>query len=116
MHVTCAAIVAGEMVTGTGAQRAIPAGESECACAGEVVDAIDTGAGIAAGVAGTVVHVGLAVGTGESRLTATHQMLAEIQALTTYREKSQGRVSNWTVNIICNQFSFIEIIFRLSTG
>lgn len=103
VHVTCAAIVAGEAVTGTGAQRAIPAGESERARAGEVVDAVDAGASVAAGVAGAVVHVGLAVGTGESGWAATRQMLAEIQTLTAYGEKSPGRVSNWTVKVIYSQ-------------
>lgn len=90
VRVTSTAVVAGELVTGAAAHRAVLAGEAECACAGEVIDGIHAGAGIAAGVAGTVVNVGLAVGAGESGPTATHNAFTEIQTLSACIETEES--------------------------
>lgn len=76
-----AAVVAGELVAGAGAHRAVLAGEAQRARAGEVVDAVHAGAGVAAGVAGAVVDVGLAARAGEAGGTAAHDTVAEVQTL-----------------------------------
>lgn len=89
--VTRATVVAGEVVAGAGAHGAVLAGETERACAGEVVDAVDAGAGVAAGVAGAVVNVGLAASAGEARPAAAHDAFAEVKTLSACREGETER-------------------------
>lgn len=89
--VTRATIVAGELVAGAGAHGAVLTGEAECARAGEVVDAVDAGAGVAAGVASTVINVGLAARASEAWPTAAHDTLTEVQTLSSCREKKTER-------------------------
>ncbi len=91
MGITRATIVAGELVTWAGAHGAVLTGEAECARAGEVIDAVDAGASVAAGVASTVVNVGLAARAGEAWPTAAHDTLTEVQALSACREKKTER-------------------------
>lgn len=88
--VTLATVVAGEVVAGAGAHGAVLAGEAERARAGEVVDAVDAGAGVAAGVPGAVVDVGLAASAGEAGLTATHDTFTEVQTLSACRDTEGG--------------------------
>lgn len=96
--VTGAAVVAGELVAGTAAHRAVLTHEAQRAPAGEVVDAIDAGAGVAAGVAGAVVDVGLTARSGEAGLTAAHEAITEVQTLSTCTETDTERVSLLTHN------------------
>lgn len=91
--VTRAAVVAGELVAGAGAHGAVLAGEAERARAREVVDAVDAGAGVAAGVPGAVVDVGLAAGAGEAWPTAAHDAFAEVQTLSACRGKEKEEFS-----------------------
>ncbi len=91
MGETRAAVVAGELVAGAGAHRAVLTGEAQRAGAGEVVDAVDAGAGVAAGVPGAVVNVGFTARAGETRPTAAHDTFTEVQTLSTCRQEETGR-------------------------
>lgn len=83
MSVTSAAIFARKVVAGAAAYRAVLAGEAQSACADKVIDAIHAGAGIVAGVTGTVVNVSLTSRTGEAWPTVAHDLFAKIQTLGT---------------------------------
>lgn len=86
MGVTGATVVAGEDVAGAGAHGAVLTGEAECARAGEVVYTVDAGAGVATGVAGAVVNVGLAARAGEAWPTAARDVFTVVQTLSACRE------------------------------
>lgn len=96
VDVALAAVVAGEQVAGAGAHRAVLAGEAERARACEVVDAVDAGAGVAAGGPGTVVDVSLTVRAGEARPTAAHGAFTEVQTLSACRENDTERCQSLT--------------------
>jgi len=81
--VTCSTVVAGKLVAGTGAHGAVLAGEAQSAGAGEVVDAIYAGTGVATGAAGAVIDVGLTARASEARPTAAHDTVTEVQTLST---------------------------------
>lgn len=78
---TCAAVVTVEQVAGALAHRAVLTGEAQSAHAFEVIDTINAGASIAAGVTGTVVNVGLAVRASEAWLAAAHDTFPKVQTL-----------------------------------
>lgn len=91
---TRAAVVTVEQVAGALAHRAVLPGEAQSAHAFEVIDAVNAGAGIAAGVTGTVVNVGLAVRAGETWLAAAHDTFPEVQTLAACRGKKREWLSD----------------------
>lgn len=91
MGVTRAAVVTRELVARAGAHGAVLAGEAKRAYTGEVVDAVDAGAGVVAGVGGTVVDVCLAAGTGEAGTTATREADPVVHTVSTCRETETGQ-------------------------
>lgn len=98
---TSSPVAAGEVVAGTGAQRAVLAREAQGARAAEVIDAIQAGAGVAAGVAGTVVDVGLAESPGEARATLAHDPAAEVQTPRTCRGEETGSATHtWSQDML----------------
>lgn len=82
------AVVAVKQVAGALAHRAVFPGEAQCARAPEVVIQVVAGAGVAAGAAGTVVNVGLAVRAGEAWQASAHDALTEVQAFGTCNTKT----------------------------
>lgn len=78
---TYAAVVTVEQVAGALAHRAVLSGEAKSACAFEVIDTINAGASIAAGVTSTVINVGLAVRASETWLAAAHDTFPKVQTL-----------------------------------
>lgn len=107
--VTFAAVVAGELLAGAAAHGAVLTREAECARAGEVVDAIDAGAAVAAGVAGAVIDIGLAARSGEAWLTTAHDTVTEVQALSTCRETE-------TKNVLVNNTQPEDRTQKITTG
>lgn len=90
MGVAGAPIAAGEIVTWTRAHRAVLAREAQGAPTGEVVDAIHARASIAAGVACTVIDVGLTTSTGEAGPTPAHESVTKVQTLCTCRVEEKS--------------------------
>lgn len=98
---THAAVFARELVAEAGVHRAVLAGEAEGARAAVVVDSVEAGSAVPAGIAGTVVDVGLAARAGEAWLTATHDDAANVKTLSTCRQEKNRCVlittggNNW---------------------
>lgn len=91
---TRAAVVTVELVAGALAHRAVLTGEAKSAYAFEVIDAINAGASIAAGVTSTVINVDLAVRASEAWLTAAHDTFPKVQTLGACRGKKRDQLSN----------------------
>lgn len=99
--VTPSPVAAGEEVAGTGARRAVLAREAQGARAAEVIDAIQAGAGVAAGVASTVVDVGLTESPGEARATLAHDPATEVQTPRTCRGEETGSATDtWSQDML----------------
>lgn len=92
-----ASILAGPGAARVRAHAAVLAGVAQRAGAGVVVHAVLAGSCILAGAGGAVVHVDLAVGAAEARLTAAQDAVAQIQTLTTCRtEKDSAQQTSGT--------------------
>lgn len=85
-----AAVVAEKLVAGTVAHGAVFASEAQRARTGEVIDSIYAGAGVAAGVTGAVVDVGLTARAGEARPAAAGDLVTAVKTLRTCGEEETG--------------------------
>lgn len=100
MGVAGPSVLTGHDAAGVGADVAVFPSEAKRARAGVVVDAIQAGAGVLAGVAGTVIYVYFATRAFEALAASAHQGVTQIETMATFKMERNWLKSNTLLQIL----------------